>query len=323
MRRSGGGLFRGRRAQPDAATPPPPPPPATQPKSAPPAPAADCVPSGPVDGERVDCTVYGPDRAGRGSTAFIQAFAHLAEQAGDAEALAQEFDPGTSRRGVRGLATRLRHGDRLSFELSAREVEIADPSAELVWSGQAEAVQFYARVPADFADDAAVFKLVVSHGSVPIGEIRFRVLIQGEGPITSIEGPRGEDATAYRRAFISYASGDREAVLGYTQLLRAVGVDYFQDVVSLEPGERWERRLQESIPQADLFLLFWSSWASASDWVRKEVALALESQETGGEQGSPQIRPVILEGPPPPPPWPEVAHLHFDDPLLYFRENRT
>lgn len=30
--------------------------------------------------------------------------------------------------------------------------------------------------------------------------------------------------------------------------------------------------------------------------------------------------PVIVEGPPPVPPPPELAHLHFNDPLIYFRE---
>jgi hypothetical protein len=33
--------------------------------------------------------------------------------------------------------------------------------------------------------------------------------------------------------------------------------------------------------------------------------------------GEPAIIPSLLEGPPPPKPWPEFAHLHFNDKLVY------
>jgi hypothetical protein len=36
----------------------------------------------------------------------------------------------------------------------------------------------------------------------------------------------------------------------------------------------------------------------------------------------PQILPMILE-PPPRPPWPELAHLHFNDPLAFFLDRRA
>ena len=41
---------------------------------------------------------------------------------------------------------------------------------------------------------------------------------------------------------------------------------YFQDVLDLEPGERWERALYRHIDESDLFLLFWSSNAKQSVW---------------------------------------------------------
>ena len=37
----------------------------------------------------------------------------------------------------------------------------------------------------------------------------------------------------------------------------------------------------------------------------------------GHELLPPEIRPVILEGPPIVEPWEELAHLHFNDRLLY------
>jgi hypothetical protein len=64
-------------------------------------------------------------------------------------------------------------------------------------------------------------------------------------------------------------------------------------------------------------VLFWSSAAKHSSWVRREVAHALTRQ---GDHHlmPPEIRPVILEGPPVPAPWAELSHLHFDDRVLYF-----
>jgi hypothetical protein len=64
-----------------------------------------------------------------------------------------------------------------------------------------------------------------------------------------------------------------------------------------------------------LFLLFWSSAARRSNWVRKEIKYALDRK--GPKDAPPEIVPVVIEGPPPPPPWPELENLHLADRLLY------
>ncbi|MBA3746468.1 MAG: toll/interleukin-1 receptor domain-containing protein, partial [Solirubrobacterales bacterium] len=129
--------------------------------------------------------------------------------------------------------------------------------------------------------------------------------------------PVGEGAARYRSAFLSYASEDRDAVIRGAQMLRSVGIAFFQDVVDLDPGERWEQRLYAEIGRNDLFLLFWSRAAKGSDWVRREALYALDCRSE--DQDRPQIKPIILERPPSDP-WPELAHLHFADPLAYFVE---
>ncbi len=100
-------------------------------------------------------------------------------------------------------------------------------------------------------------------------------------------------------------------------MLQALKISYFEDLLDLEPGDRWGPRLETAIDQCDLFLLFWSSGAKRSKWVRKEVSRALQRQ-AGDGFSPPEIRPVILEGPPIVPPWEELSHLHFNDRLLYF-----
>jgi hypothetical protein len=72
----------------------------------------------------------------------------------------------------------------------------------------------------------------------------------------------------------------------------------------------------EHIEQCDLFLLFWSKAAKDSEWVRRETQRALDRQVASSGR-LPEIRPVILEGPPVELPWPELTHLHFGDQLIY------
>jgi hypothetical protein len=46
-----------------------------------------------------------------------------------------------------------------------------------------------------------------------------------------------------------------------------------------------------------------------------ERSYALECKED--EFDPPEIKPIILERPPSPP-WPELAHMHFNDPVVHF-----
>jgi hypothetical protein len=104
-------------------------------------------------------------------------------------------------------------------------------------------------------------------------------------------------------------------VLKRAQALRAAGVDFFNYLLSLEPGERWEQRLYGEIDRCDVFLLFWSRAARESQWVRKEIEHARDAARVTGRPA--EILPIILEGPPPPPPPDALADLHFNDPLCY------
>jgi hypothetical protein len=127
---------------------------------------------------------------------------------------------------------------------------------------------------------------------------------------------QNNEPVRFTNAFVSYASQDRSDVLSRLQMLEAVGIHYFHDLLSLEPGERWERELYRHIDESDLFLLFWSKAAKKSKWVRREAARALDRQRADPAE-LPEIRPVMLGNPPVVPPWPELAHLHFNDRLIY------
>ena len=264
----------------------------------------------------VQCTVFAPPATAPGATILVQAFAHLPQHADDAVAIATELDVDARRRVFRSLDAPVGVGSRLDFELRVPGLEVDDPVASLTWRGRAEAVQFGVRVPADAAAGAAIGTLSVSRDGVPLGHLKFKLAIEAGAQVAAAE-PQGIEARRYRFAFISYASSDRDEVLRRAPMLSIAGIRYFQDVMDLEPGEVWSSGLEQAIRDADIFLLFWSSRARTSRWVRKEVDFALACQ-AGDDLSPPEIKPVIIEGPPVIPPWDDLAHLHFDDRARYF-----
>lgn len=100
-------------------------------------------------------------------------------------------------------------------------------------------------------------------------------------------------------------------------MLRLLNIRYFQDVLDLEPFERWERRLYEEIGKCDLFLLFWSTPARDSKWVMEELHYALDHKHENAA-ALPHIRPVVVEGPPVPEPPKDLKKFHFNDFMIYF-----
>ncbi len=283
--------------------------------------------SGDPDGDAVDCSVFAPPAVREGDTFMVQAFAHLAEQVDDVVERAKEFDDNAGRRAMKSLAARVARGSQLVFELTMPGLSVDDPVQTLVWNGRPDAVQFGVGFPDD-ADSqigfkAVVGKVIVRHGDVPIGHIKFRLEILPARDRHAVRKPqRVGDASRYSMAFVSYASGDREKVLPRVQMLKALGIRYFQDIIDIDPGARWERELYRQIDECDLFLLFWSHEAKQSQWVRKELGYALD-RKGQDDFAPPEVCPIILEGPPIPEPWEEVAHLHFSDQLLYFMQGET
>ncbi len=265
----------------------------------------------------VDCSVFSPPAVAGGDTFLVQVFVHLPEQAELAKQQAQEFDSEAKQLGVRSLGLPIERGTALTFSLSIPKLEVDEPNQQLVWNGRAESVQFGVTVPADLAQKTVIGTITVSQNSIPIGHLKFKLSITPAAASTAKEPqPVGDAARVYKKAFVSYSSKDRQEVLKRVQGLAVTGIEVFQDILDLEPGDRWERELYRNIDECDLFLLFWSTAAKESKWVLKEALYALERQGKDG-LNPPEIIPVIIEGPPPVAPPDELQHLHFNDKLLY------
>ncbi len=261
----------------------------------------------------VDCTVLAPPQAPTGDHIMVQVYAHLPELPQLVMDQAREFDEGAGRRGATSLGTRIGQGVRLAFEVALPELVVPQPVREVTWRGHVEWVSFDVYVPPDARVGSHIGTVLIAQESVPIGEVRFRLtVVPLDGVVPPARrGPVGQ-ARRYETAFISYASRDREEVLRCVRMLSPAGIEFWQDVLSLEPADRWEEEMWRHIDESDVMFLFWSTAARESEWVQKEWHYALE------HKGDDYIRPVIIEGPPPVPPPRELSHLHFDDKVCYF-----
>ncbi|GBF26035.1 hypothetical protein MnTg02_01071 [bacterium MnTg02] len=273
-----------------------------------------------ADGDDVDCTVFAPPAAPPGATVLVQVFLHIPEQSQRAQQLATTFDDTAKPRMFQSLDLKIKRGAKVDVFLDCQDLHVEMRSQQLTWRGRPEACNFLVTFP-DVQSARDFFPVIqLSLDGTPIGRIQFKLSAVPQLATNTINvAPCGEKAGRYRYAFLSYASKDRKEVLKRAQSLRATNIDFFQDILSLDPGDRWENKLYSQIDRCDLFLLFWSKAAAESEWVLKEIEYALDKRRASGEN-VPDIKPIVLETPPPLPP----SHLesglgeyHLDDYLSY------
>jgi hypothetical protein len=267
--------------------------------------------------EVVDCSVFAPPAAAAGRSIFVQVFLHAPEQLGRAEAIATKIDQRSRLRSIATLQTEVARGQRLAITLDCAELSGDTPTREVVWRGHPQAVSFRVTIPSGTRRGQEFFPVVrVSIEGVPVGFLEFAIACEdaaaGEADAT------GKAARRYRYAFLSHAWQDRAEVIKFARALRAANIDFFQDILSLQPGDHWEERLFQEIDRCDVFYLFWSKHSAQSAMVRREAENAHERASRYGAR-MPHITPIRLDASPLPthPPHPAwMPKIHFDD---YFR----
>lgn len=277
--------------------------------------------------DELSCSVYTRREARPGDAFLVQVFAHLAEQFDQLAARALKSDKLAEEMGSETFDAPVARGDRLTITLDMPGLEVDEPAQSFVWKGEIKRVQFGVTVPEGLAPKSLFGKVTVCRGTVPVGHVRFAfevvAAVETAGKVAPrVERERAEAEPAgefvrYRQAFISYCSKDRAEVLRRVQMLRLLRLKFRQDLLDLEPGQKWESTLYRYIDESDVVFLFWSKAAKESEWVEKELKHAL-ARKGGREEAPPEIIPVIIEGPPPAPPPPYLSAHHFNDALQYF-----
>jgi hypothetical protein len=278
--------------------------------------------------DEVSGTVYAPSQAAQGDSFLVQVFIHLPEQAAALDELARAADEDSRRRISSKLQKKIKRGTELTFHLQMPGLAVDDDVQSAVWQGEPLCIQFGVSVPEACAPRNILGTVIVSEESVPVGHLRFKF------KITGVQSPVGEQEetshaepepaghlTRFQQAFISYASRDRQEVLKRVQMLNVAKIKFFQDLLTLEPGDEWEKLLYDYIDKSDVFFLFWSKAAAESEWVKREVEYAIK-RRADKNLPDPEIIPVIIEGPPPAAPPKELGELHFNDKLIYFINTR-
>ncbi len=206
----------------------------------------------------------------------------------------------------------LGRGVLLTVHLEIPGVLVEDPEDSLLWDGEIGSVNFVFTLPAS-SPHAYPGKAVIYAAGVQVAKVQF--VLEAAG---AAQGRIAARETWIRRAFASYASADRDEVLGRIQGIckAAPHMEIFFDVLTLRSGRNWQSEIEKLIAASDVFYLFWSLHARNSMSVEQEWRTALGTGRPGF------IDPVPLQPADEAPPPPELAGLHFNDWMLAFQRRR-
>ena len=225
------------------------------------------------EGDWVEATVFGPPAIRKGENALIQVFVHAPQLLPKARAAATAFDKDARQLGGHALGAPIPVGTRLTFVLAAPGLRVRHRTQSIVWRGRMTAASFAVRMSAGFKNDIVVGTVSVAAHGVPIGKLNFKIRAAANTIDYTHNTAISNAARRYTKAFVSYASSDRNEVLKRVQMLRLFRIKYFQDLLDLEPGQRWANALYRHIDNCDLFLLFWSKAARDSKLLGRKKGL--------------------------------------------------
>lgn len=258
----------------------------------------------------LDATTFAPSHASGGSRFLIQCWLHHPSDFEFVSHEARKADPSAVACPTTPMTLFAERGSRVEVRIESDGLQITELSHSIDFSGRPAPLFFIAGMPRWPARSKFFVTIRFFQRSIPIGRSTFR--IERGKTVDSQTSPAR--IKPYRHAFLSYASSDRVRVLEIAQAFSRTGTEVFQDVLSLEPGDRWQQELFKKIDYADLFMLFWSNSAKNSEWVIREAEYALARRDRLRNR-SPDIVPYILEGPPVPLPPQSLSELHFNDPI--------
>lgn len=78
--------------------------------------------------------------------------------------------------------------------------------------------------------------------------------------------------------FVSYAHKDKARVKPIVRKLSELGFNTWLDIQSIRGGEFWSVEIAQAISKCNFFILFISKFSMKSDFVRREVDLALRKK---------------------------------------------
>jgi hypothetical protein len=146
---------------------------------------------------------------------------------------------------------------------------IDDAEDLILWEGDVGNATFLVKVPGEAELGLYEGLATIRANGCQIARIHFTLRV---GRFTFSISSTECEVNTHRRAFASYAAEDRDEVLARVQGIQkaAPNLEIFLNVLSLRSSKYWEEELKRTIPESDIFYLFWSQYARESPWVEKE-----------------------------------------------------
>lgn len=276
-------------------------------------PAATAQP-GELSAGTVNAMAFAPKRLRAGEYDLVQVIVHASHLAEEAKRRAQAADKSTTAASAPEELGEVSKGSSITISLSATNAVVQDPPLTQRWTGTLSNFSF--RVCANGQSKSVALSAEIAVDGTPMARMQFkRDVAKTVSASDLIAGLVTTKLSRFKRVFFSYSSVDRAKVIEEAKRYEKLGIRFFHDVLSMDPGERWEKKLYLEIDRCDLFLLFWSSHAKASPWVMKEAERAWQRQARNGGK-RPHLRPKLIEEPPPLPDQQWLKEFHFNDPEL-------
>jgi len=212
--------------------------------------------------------------------------------------------------------TKILKGTDLVIHLEFPDLIIENSEQHLFWTGNISSANFLIKVPKDILNGVKIGTVKIYAEGLLILKFFFEINIAEK--MTSKE-PIHVNLHRISKAFVSYASPDREKVLSRIQGIQKIAphLEFKMDIKDIKSGEKWKESIRKFIETSDIFYLFWSKNAKDSLWVEKEWKCALKLK------GIDFIDPIPLDSPENVPPPVELTEKHFNDwTLAYSRAKK-
>jgi hypothetical protein len=96
-----------------------------------------------------------------------------------------------------------------------------------------------------------------------------------------------------KRVFISYSANDVQIAKDVYDVLRRLGMDVWLDLYEIGPGDDVTRRIEDGIRGCQLFVAIITQNSVSSNWVQKELKIALENSLSKADN---TVIPIVLDG---------------------------
>lgn len=239
-------------------------------------------------------SVFAPAEISRGDDMMVQVYVYKDGERDQVILEAIKSDESASERKYNPLNFKLKIGDKVDVHLNIAGASIDRSVKSFVWQGKYTCCAFCVHVPIDYDRKKLFCEVFLTVNGATLGELMFTTAIAN---VPSNYGTASVISRLFGKVFISYAHADTDTVKHYAKAYELGKVKCFFDNRTLNSGDVYNEKIFDNIRTSDLFLLFWSKNAAASDYVKKEYqyAMQLAYPQMEPESATLSIRPLSIE----------------------------